>query len=196
MKAGTKSVRVFNGNFVISFFIVAIFSSGVWLSLPPFQWLIDAGEIIKDNGALKYGEPPYGHAELSTFTIFCKRVGIAEAAAIGSLRKYGITVTDTNSRMIDIAQKSRVTPQKLYFLMQDKTSSNEVNLPTGNLPGFGKLSVGQFVSRYQLNEEFVLRFLNAKGKKYTVDSLFKGIAEEQQISAQDLYHQLREQLQN
>jgi hypothetical protein len=49
---------------------------GTYFQVPPMSTVIDFGESFKDAAAEKYGEPPYGHAELSSLKVFVKKMNL------------------------------------------------------------------------------------------------------------------------
>ena len=53
--------------------LTVVILAGTLLSLPPFDWPLAFNAHLKDAAAAKYGEPPYGHAELSRLVQFARR---------------------------------------------------------------------------------------------------------------------------
>lgn len=67
-------MKIFTPAFNVAFAVSVLTVTGTLFTVPPFSWVLDVNTAIKDAGAEKYGEPPYGHAELSSLNTFAKSV--------------------------------------------------------------------------------------------------------------------------
>jgi hypothetical protein len=76
LKDKTKAIKVFTPEFNAALIITVAFFIGTYLMLPPFSWVMALNDHFKDSGASKYGEPPYGHAELSSLKTFAKKMNL------------------------------------------------------------------------------------------------------------------------
>ncbi len=118
LKNKKKEVKVFTLNFNVALLIALLFSIGTYFEVPPFSWILGFSELIKDTGIEKYGEPPYGHAELSTLKEFAEKVNIDLDEVVNQLRNKGIIIDDVNRTLLDIAEESRTSPQEIYLSMK------------------------------------------------------------------------------
>ncbi len=69
--------------------ITVVFIIGTYLLVPPFGWVMSLNDHFKDTGAEKYGEPPYGHAELSSRKTFTKKMQLDLTMSMELLEKAG-----------------------------------------------------------------------------------------------------------
>jgi hypothetical protein len=56
--------------------------------------VLEISESIKSAAAQKYGEPPYGHAELSSLKVFAVKISFDPGEAMSRLNKANISVED------------------------------------------------------------------------------------------------------
>ena len=76
MKNRSREMKVFTPSFNVALLLTFIVGIGTYLEIPPMSTVINLGESIKDTASEKYGEPPYGHAELSSLKLFSKKQGL------------------------------------------------------------------------------------------------------------------------
>ena len=196
LKDRARRMRVFTPEFSTALAVTAVVTVGTLLLVPPFSWIIDAGEAIKDAGAVKYGEPPYGHAELSGLKTFATRVGIDPAAALERLRAAGIRVADEKGTLQDIAADNGLTPQQVYLAMRPpengaKTSASGA-LPEAPPAGFGRRTLADICQEYDLNLPAVVRRLADAGIRAAAEKSLRDIAADNGRSPQDLYQVIRQ----
>ena len=72
LKDRARNWKVFTPEFNLAALVVGVFTVGTLAGWPPFATILVIQDGIKDAAAEKYGEPPYGHAELSTLRIFAR----------------------------------------------------------------------------------------------------------------------------
>ena len=72
LKSKARRMKVLTPEFNAALFITVVFIVGTYFLFPPFSWVMGLNDHFKDAGAEKYGEPPYGHAELSSLQTFTK----------------------------------------------------------------------------------------------------------------------------
>ena len=90
LKNRVKHIRVFTANFNIALLFTLLFAIGTLFEIPPMSTIVDFGESIKDAAAVKYGEPPYGHAELSSLKILARKEHLDLKKCAGLLLQAGI----------------------------------------------------------------------------------------------------------
>jgi hypothetical protein len=82
MKTREKKLIIFTMDFNIAMVLVLITTLCSIYMLPPYSWVIEFGESIKDRASITYGEPPYGHAELSTIRVLAERMRLNPASCV------------------------------------------------------------------------------------------------------------------
>lgn len=76
MKSKAKELKVFTLEFNIGLLLTLFFIVGTLLGIPPLSTILDFGTSFKEAVSEKYGEPPYGHAELSSLKTLARRTGL------------------------------------------------------------------------------------------------------------------------
>ncbi len=113
-----RRMVVFTRESTLGLILTLLFAGGGLMLIGPFGWLIDWNTAIKDTAAERYGEPPYGHAELSTFAQFAQKVGIDLEQGLERLRNAGLEVAGPEQTLKDAAGANDVPPQRLFELMR------------------------------------------------------------------------------
>ncbi|MFC1839351.1 DUF4405 domain-containing protein [Thermodesulfobacteriota bacterium] len=185
-----KHVKIFTGNFNISLLITAVFILGTYGEVPPFRWVLDINESIKNSGARKYGEPPYGHAELSTLKTFTSRMDLDLAQSINLLRHAGIMFESDKQTIQEIAGLNNMTPQQVYLAIAlgEKITQTMPEIPQ---PGIGKRSLADICQQYKLNLPIVLHGLSAIDIEAEPEMLIKEIADKNKMHSIDIYESIK-----
>jgi hypothetical protein len=188
MKTKSKQLRIFTRDFNIAMALTVLVMLGTYLELPPFSTVIAVSSAIKDAGAVKYGEPPYGHAELSSVETFAKRMGWDLDESLGLLNQKGFAVDDAHLTLKDVAAKYNVTPQQIFLAMQPSGSvASEAKLPDLPPPGIGRRTLADLGQSYQFDIPELLQALESRKIGAAADQTIKEIAEQYQMAPQELY---------
>ena len=129
------------------------------------DYILDFGEYISDLGNEKYGEPPYGHAELSSLKMFCDKMNINLEKAIELLKNKDMKFSSTEDSMAIIAKNNNITPQQVYNTIKpnDYTSKDNQTFPDSPSPSFGKKSIKDICKTYNLSMNEVMISLSNAG---------------------------------
>ena len=114
MKNTAKKFIFFSRENIIALGITFAFIAGTLYTTQPFSSLFALEKDIKHYWGETLGKPPYGHAELSSFTTFCKRMGYDVDEAIEVLKEAGIEVKNKKHSLKQIAKYNNITPAKIY----------------------------------------------------------------------------------
>lgn len=205
LKNKAKKISVFTPDFNAALIMILACVAGTYFSIPPFSTIIDISDAIKDAAAVKYGEPPYGHAELSSLKTIAKKTDIDLTAGIESLRGAGYRVENEHQTLKEIAENNGVSPQRIYLSMtpvperSGGVSGKSEKIPEAPAPGTGNRTLADFCSQYDLNITVVMRALKESGIQSKEDMTIKKTAEINNMSAIDVYDRIRglaEQLYN
>ncbi len=129
LKNRAGRLRVFNGNFCLALSISLLCGLGTYFEVPPLVNITQFSETLKERAEQEYGEPPYGHAELSTLEEFADRLRLDLALTREALREAGIELRDEEQTVLDIARANRVSPLQLFLILQEA----EISDPDDNL---------------------------------------------------------------
>lgn len=108
LKDKAKKIKVFTPEFNGALVITIAFVVGTYLLVPPFSWIMSLNDHFKDSGAEKYGEPPYGHAELSSLRTFAKKLKLDLTKSMKLLDQAGYPVEDS---MITFMRSLKTSPK-------------------------------------------------------------------------------------
>lgn len=199
LKNKAKNFILFTPNFVVSMVIVLLVYFGSYYKTSPFVNLFVWQSDIDDYWADTYGEPPYGHAELSPLSGFAKKIGVDIKKAEEILRKNNIKYSNSSETVLQIAAKNQKSPQDIYLLIKDakadidKTTENSqfssVERPKEG-SGLGKKTLKLVIEKYQLNEQKVYSFLTTEGVKFTPESTMSEISSQKGVAPMELYELL------
>lgn len=194
LKDRSRQLKIFTPSFNVALLICVATTVGTLFMVPPFSWVLDLNAALKDSGAAKYGEPPYGHAELSSLSIFAKKVAIDPQDAIDRLRKAGMQVTDGRQTLKALATINQTTPKALYALMsagEVEPAAGPQRLPDSPPPGTGRLSLAELCRTYGLDVPAVLAALKTRNISAGADDSLREIAARHGMGPADLYEAIR-----
>lgn len=180
MKNRAREIKIFTPSFTVAFILTLIVGVGTYLDIPPMSSVINLGNAIKDAAAEKYGEPPYGHAELSSLKLFAKKQSLDLDKAIGLLQKADIQFKDSEDTIAGIAKINKLTPQELYGIIKSATAKNatdsKVIFPDSPMPGFGNKTLAAICSEFDLMFPVIQRGLAKIGVTAEAGMTIKEIA--------------------
>ena len=180
MKNRTKELKIFTPAFVISLVLTLVVTVGTLLNVPPMSTVLNFGESIKDAAAEKFGEPPYGHAELSSLKLFVRQTNLDIAMAMDLLKKAGIQFTDEKQTILAISKANNMAPKALADIMKEAKKKIESGTAFPDTPpaGFGRKILASICTEYSLNIPTIVRELGKQNIKADPEKTIKEIAEE------------------
>ena len=194
MKNKARDFKLFTPNFNVALAVTAVIAVLTVMEIPPLVWIQNMGEKIKDNGAAKMGEPPYGHAEESGLRVFLRNVGVDKDDARANLAAAGIEVVDADVIFAELAHDNGLSPQALFEIIlgpEDQRPTGPKPIPTSMPMGSGRLTFADFCATYNRDVAEAVGILQAAG--ITVDPIYslKDIAADNEMEALDLLDTLR-----
>lgn len=171
LKNKARELKVFTREFNISLVIVLVFIFGTIADIPFFSTVIDLNDKIKDKAVLTYGEPPYGHAELSTLETFSKRMGFDLNQGIILLRNSGYEIKSGTATLKDIAEFNKTSPQNIYLALK-KGADADFNQRTyqgsqnSSFSGKGRMSLDETAKELNISSKELAAYLESKGLKF------------------------------
>jgi len=166
LKNKVKKITIFSKSFTIALLLSLYVTIGTLYSLPPMNVIIQLGEHLTESANEKYGEPPYGHAELSSLKMFCSRMNLDLVQAIALLKENDITMKGPEQPIGEMAKNNGLTPQELFSMIK-KAEIVEVGekgaFPENPSPGFGQKTIKDICQRYNLPLAKVLAGLQDAG---------------------------------
>ena len=188
MKTKSKTLRIFTRDFNMALAVTVVVGLGTFWDLPPFSTVIAVSDAIKDKAAETYGEPPYGHAELSTLKTFASRMGWHLDQSLERLAEKDIVPENTEITLKELAEKHGITPQQLYLAMKPQETNTALKkLPDNPPPGIGRRTLADICQDYQLAIPALMRGLAEQGKTASADMTLKELAERHDMAPADAY---------
>ncbi len=166
IKNKARQLTVFTKSFNIALLISLYVAVGTLYNLFPMNYVLHLGEYFTETANKKYGEPPYGHAELSSLKMFCNRMNIDLGKAVALLREAGVEIKGAQETVIDISKKSGYSPQQIYDLIKSASieqKNGEVLFPEAPSPGFGTKTIKDICEIYSLSVDEVLTHIRNAG---------------------------------
>ena len=195
LKDVKKKIKFSTPEFISAFIIVLVTLFGTQFRIPPFGSVLLLGEHIKDSAAEKYGEPPYGHAELSSLEVFAGNVGVDIEDAVDKLKKAGIDFRDRGQSLKEIAEQNKITPKRIFEVMKPADSENGgKGLPESPEPGAGRLTLQKFAAKYNIPLKTVMDALSENGIDADPGMTLKEAGEKNNIGPADLYEIIRKKI--
>jgi hypothetical protein len=178
LKNKKKEVTMVNKDSVIALLITLFVAFGTYFEIPPFSTFLGVSSNIKEEAAKKYGDPPYGHAELSTLKTFVKKVNLDLKKSQALLQENGITVNDIDKTLLDIADENNISPQDIYEMIKAaKVVNTKTGLPDVQPDGLGRRVLADLCQEYNLMIKKVVKILKDNGIDAKEDQTLKQIAE-------------------
>lgn len=200
LKNKARRMKVFTPEFNVALLVTLAFTLGTYFLLPPFSWVIDLGGRIKDKAAVTYGEPPYGHAELSSVKTFAQKTNLDLEKSMALLAAAGYVAESDQVTLEALAKLHGVAPQQLYEAMKPAAPVPQADggapaLPEAPVPGTGNLTLADFTARYNLNLKQVLRSLSDQNIEAAAELTLRVIAEKNGIGPMDLFEIIKASVQ-
>jgi hypothetical protein len=188
LKNKAKQVRVFTKEFTVAVIITAVVAVGTFFLAPPFHWVMEFSDFLKDSAVRKYGEPPYGHAELSSLKTFAAKLGFDLPQATQRMKKAGIEFDGSGQSIQEIARINRMSPKQLYAALKPVESPDAVKkMPDLPPPGLGRRSLADICQEYSLKIPVVLQTLSKNGITAKTELSIKEIAAQNNKNPIDIY---------
>ena len=194
LKDRAKRMTILTPAFSIALALSVFVAAGTLLNIPPMSLVTDFGEAIKGRAAEKYGEPPYGHAELSSLELFIRRTDLDPAMVRDNLAKHKIQYQNMQQSIREIAHRNNLTPKELFAIMQSggqqADRSITKSLPTAPPPGFGRRTLEDICRDYHLDYRRISKALQKQGLTIKPGTTFKSIAAANRINGHRLFNLL------
>ena len=180
LKNKAREIKIFTPAFSVALIINIVFTIGTLMNIPPFSSILQFGFSFKEAAAVKYGEPPYGHAELSSLTLFAKRTGLDLETMKSRLKTANIRFTGEDQTLLEIAKANATTPKAIHDLINPPAPTvpgAKKPFPKEPFPGMGRMVLQDLCNQYGLNSDQIVQAFAAKSIKADPAKTLKEIAE-------------------
>ncbi len=163
LKNKSQETRIVTPDFIISAAIALLVVVGTLAGIPPLSSIIELGSRISESANIKYGEPPYGHAEMSTFSDFVRNINAPLEESLLKLEQAGIKMISSSETIEIIAANNGIAPQAVYLLIKPVAGENVAAMPETAPAGTGNRTLEQVCSMYQLDVAEMIEGLAQQG---------------------------------
>jgi hypothetical protein len=196
LKDKGRQMRVFTAEFNLALAITVAAVVGTYFLLPPFGWVMSLNDRFKEAGAETYGEPPYGHAELSSLNVFSEKMNLDLEKSMALLSAAGYPVEDGGETLQAVGRKYGIPPRTILEVIRpaslaDRSDSAVQPLPDSPPPGTGNLTLADFGARYGLELKRLVGELKRQGIEADGETSLKQIASDNGTSPIDLYETIK-----
>ncbi len=189
LKNKARKVTGLNTANLTASIITLYFVVGTLLGLPPMQQIVELGDSIKEGHVQTYGNPPYGHAELSSLESFAAFMRMDPQKALTALTAKGLKVESAQQSLRDMADANNMTPKELFDIMK---AANPPMLPDTAPEGTGKMRLSEICEAYGIDPRQAVVGLAGKNITAQEESTMRDIAGKNGITPPELYRALRE----
>ncbi|SEA00095.1 protein of unknown function [Desulfuromusa kysingii] len=186
----SKQLRIFTADFNISLLVTLVVFFGTLAGIPPMSSIINFGAAITEKANLYYGEPPYGHAELSPLADFVDKVKVDLDESMALLKQAGITVDSAAQTMQEIAEANGVSPQQIYAAMKPGSKGAANEMPEEAPGGTGNRTLAQICEMYQLDPKVIAHGLALKSITAEPQQSMKEIATANHLDPHTIYAEI------
>ncbi|MHC1712029.1 MAG: DUF4405 domain-containing protein [Solidesulfovibrio sp.] len=186
-----KKVVFFTRECNAALIVVLVVCLGTFAKVPPFSSFLALSDSLKDQAARTYGEPPYGHAELTPLGQLAPKIGMTPEQVLAALAKAGYPASSEKTTLLELARRYNVSPQRLYKAVQPDTPTDG-GLPETPPSGTGSLTLDELAAKHGLDAKAILTALAARGVTAQGDMTIKAIAEKNGKGPLDMYALIRQ----
>lgn len=182
-----KTVRLRRELIISSILALWIVVGSIW-PFPPLSYLLDFNEWLKLTWVVRDEyKPPFGHAELMSLKVFCKKMDINPDVAVRELKANGIQFQSNQETLEEIGISNDISPMSLYLLIKKFEPVPDVDKLDTYAPesvevefsgtGVGNRSLRYVCEKVGLDIDMVLTRLATAGLSGDPDQTVKSIAE-------------------
>lgn len=170
-----RKLVVFTPEAVAALVVLLVAGVGTYSKVPPFSSFLALADHFKAQAAKTYGEPPYGHAELSRLGDLAPKIGLTPEQVLETLRKAGYPEATGQMTLLELSRRRGVSPQIIYKALQPRSEGR--GLPETPPPGTGSAVLADFCAAHELVVADMVAALERAGFTARADMTLKAIAE-------------------
>lgn len=169
---------------VTSLLLIVIFFIGTAISIPPFSSIMNLSEKLKNSWEDSQRKPFMPHAELFSFDVFLREIGVSKDAAFEILKAKGIKIKDQNLTIKEIARDNKIAPVEIYNILikglpleeKEKTERIQGLNRTSSGQGYGWKTIEDIAKDVGIPVERAVEILRSKGISVRKGDMLKTIA--------------------
>lgn len=193
MKNKAKEFRLFTREFNVALLLLLVFLIGTLYGIPPFSTILLISERISDDANAFYGEPPYGHAELSSLQTFANRMELDLSQSVNRLKSSGFLFENSGQTLKEIAYTNKVSPNDIYLIISPLNERVKF-FPKVPPAGLGKRPLIELCQEYSVSIKSVLDILDRNSINAKETMSIKEVAVLAEKDPFEVYELIRSQL--
>ncbi len=174
-----------------SILLVSFITIGTYFNIPPMKQFLQLNQAIKEAHTKRYGNPPFGHAELVPISKLARFLGIDSHDFINALRKAGIKVESGKQSLKDIGKATGMSPARLFDMvmqgLREAGREGTPHLPEMPPPGTGRMTLADVARTYHVSQEVLLQRLKKAGIEASANQTMKEIASSAGLTSPEIY---------
>lgn len=121
---------------LISIILCTFIIGGTLAKWSPMSDVLQLSQALKKEHERVHGNPPYGHAEMSSLETFCRFMRMDVKAVASGLKNEGLKGTiDDSSTLKVIANANGIAPSELYKIILKVSGLTEEQVQKMTMPG-------------------------------------------------------------
>jgi len=200
MKNRSGKFIFFTKETTLGFVLSIIFIAGTLSLTAPFGNFVQAVDDYREGYGETLGNPPYGHAELSTLAVFIKKMNLDSEKAEEMLKDNNIRY-DMDKNLKTIGEENRMSPAGIYEIIKHAKSESEKKADSeissdgidyskydalaGS--GMGKKTIADAAEHAGVGIDKAMANLKKNGIEAEPDAKLKDVAEASGIVPMDIY---------
>lgn len=169
--------------FAIALVVLALLAAGAAMEWPPFNWLMQGRDAMRDYWERPAAAPPVAHAEEWTLARTAQSLGMGLDTARDRLEAAGIDAAATDT-LADLAERGGTTPQALYELLGGEPlpdvrgggGQGRGEEGAGGMRGYGRMTVSDVAADAGITDAQALDRLRAAGIEADTTDRLRDIA--------------------
>ncbi len=192
MKNSARKISLKTPELSLALLITMGVTLGAFFEWPGVGGVLAAVDRVKAHWETEYGNPPYGHAELSSLEAFCRHMGFDVATAQKTLRANRIRFDGPRQTLVAIARANKIAPQRIFTLLKAAgTTQSQTATPKRPQVGLGRKTLTQVCAEENRPVAAALRKLAAAGITAQPEMTMKQIARLAGTDPHDIYAKLQ-----
>jgi len=170
---------------ITSLVLVLIVFIGTAISIPPFSSIMDLSEKLKNSWEDSKRKPFMPHAELFSFDVFLREIGVSKDDAFEIMSAKGIKIKDQNLTIKEIARDNKIAPVEIYDILikglkpEERQKAERIQglNRTSSGQGYGWKTVEDIAKDLGIHVEKAVEILRSKGISVKKGDTLKTVAD-------------------
>jgi hypothetical protein len=194
LKDRARNLKLFTPAFNLAAVLVTAVLGLTYVEAPPVSWLLKLNDAAKESGSRRFGEPPYGHAEMSSLKLLASRLNLDLEESKKLLAAAGIQLRDENETILEISRSNRMAPRQVFDVIRPASRESALtgSFPAVAPPGLGRRVLADLCAEHGVDAARAVTALAGAGVEgAAAEKTLREMADEAGRSPHDLYDLLR-----